>query len=76
MTDDELHLLSDIYIAGSAGLVGAVKVEYAASAERLAEQGWLERHVHRGDLVYGFTDTGLGALALAGLHRTDPADQN
>ena len=76
MTHDELRVLSDLFIARSAGLVGAVQDEYAAEAERLAEAGWLERRWHEGDLVYGFTDTGLGAMELAGLHRTDEADQN
>ncbi len=76
MTDDELQLLSDLFIARSAGLVGAVQDEYAAEAERLTEQGWLERRWHGDDLVYGISDNGISALELAGLHRTDPADQN
>jgi hypothetical protein len=76
VTQDEMQVLSDLYIAHAADLVGAVKPEFAAEAERLTEQGWLERRFNGDDVVHGFTDTGLGALALAGLHRTNPADQN
>ncbi len=77
MTDDELQVLSDLYFAGSAGCVGAVRDEYIPEAYRLQERGWLQHDFHGDDMVWSLTATALGALELAGLHRgTDLPDQN
>ena len=47
-----------------------------AAAVALCERGWLERRWHGDDVVFLFTDTGLAALDLNALRRTDPADLN
>jgi hypothetical protein len=53
VTQDERQVLSDLYLARTRVFVGAVKDEYAAEAQRLAEQGWLERRFHHDTFVYG-----------------------
>jgi hypothetical protein len=76
VTQDELQVLSYLYLCRTQGLDAAVKPEFVPEVHRLTEQGWVERRWYEGDLVWRLSDKGMVSLQLAGLHRTSPADQN
>ena len=76
MKQDELQVAYDLYLARLLGKAGAVKPEYLPAAHKLTQQGWVSRRIQDNDLVFEFTDTGLAAIELGGLSRSELADWN
>jgi hypothetical protein len=76
VTEDDLTVLNDLFLARTQGLDAAIEPEYYPSAHRLMEKGWLERRSYKGDIVWRLSDRGMVSLGLAGLTRDDPADLN
>jgi hypothetical protein len=74
LTDDELQVLGDLYLARMAGLAGAVKDEFIPEAHDLAERGWLERRWHHDEMVWWMTDQALTALDLSALTNVEGRD--
>jgi hypothetical protein len=67
VTQDELQVVFDFYLARMGGMAGAVKPEFLPAAHRLTELGWLSRRIEDNDVVFEFTAQGVTAIELAGL---------
>jgi hypothetical protein len=67
VTQDELQLVFDFYLAKMGGMAGVVEPGYLPAAHRLARRGWLSRRVENDELVFELTNEGLTALALDGV---------
>jgi hypothetical protein len=67
VTQDELQVAYDFYLARQAGLAGGVKPEYLPAAHRLFEKGWLSRRIQDDQVVFEFTEQGVTALNLDAL---------
>jgi hypothetical protein len=67
LTDDELTVLRDLWLARQVGLAGAVHPEFLPEAHAMGERGWLERRWYGDDVVWWLTNEGLTALELSAL---------
>jgi hypothetical protein len=67
LTEAELTVAYDLWIARLNHKAGAVLPEFLPAAHRLWERGWVSRRFHNDDLVWEFTDEGAVALGLSAL---------
>ena len=76
ITEDELIVAWDLWLARMAHKAGALKPEYWPAAHKLHGRGWVSRRCQNDDVIWEFTDQGLVALEMGSLRRDQPADQN
>jgi hypothetical protein len=74
LTEDELQVLGDLYLARMAGLAGATHAEFLPAAHAMCERGWLERRWHGDDVVWWLTTEALTALDLSALTNVEGRD--
>ena len=67
LTEHEGQLAADLWLARCKGLAGAVKPELLPAAVALEDRGWAERRWDGDNVVFWFSDEGVGALGVNAL---------
>jgi hypothetical protein len=76
LTEDEGQLVADLWLARTKGMAGAVKPELLPAAVALCERGWVERRWHGENVVFWFSDEGVGALGVNALTESVAGREN